>query len=74
MNFSTTNKWLKMSNNKKLMIQLDQLIMEAWSNGYTLGEMINSLPKDVQDFFLDMQFNTPVLDDDKLDISLKIDS
>ena len=69
---ATQNKWLKIRNNSSLAQKLDALMMEAWANDVSLGDFIKSLPKDLEDFFLSMNFEAPLTNDEGIDISLRI--
>lgn len=66
---NTKNKWLKTKKNKDLANRLDAFMMEAWAADATFGEFINSLPKDLRDFLLNMNFNTPATDETGFDLS-----
>ncbi len=64
------NKWLKTRKKAELTKRLDALMMEAWASEVSLGDFIASLPQELRDFFLEMNFNTPVVDDNGIDLSL----
>lgn len=64
------NKWLKSRKKTELTRRLDALMMEAWASDVKLGDFILSLPQELREFFLGMNFNTPVVDENGIDLSL----
>jgi hypothetical protein len=43
--------------------------MNGWASDATLGELINSLPNELRDFFLNMKFSSPLETDKGFDLS-----
>lgn len=69
---TTTNKWIKARKNADILAKLDEALMNGWANDASLGDVIRQLPKDVRDFVLQLKFNTPIIDDSKIEITLNI--
>ena len=63
------NKWLNQSKNKQLLEDLDEHIMNGWASDVTVGELINSLPDMLKEFFLNMKFTSPIEQDTGFDLS-----
>lgn len=55
-----------------LLNELDELIMEGWSEDMDLGTLLDSMPGTLRDFFLSLKFETPVRDGRGFQISFKI--
>jgi hypothetical protein len=48
----------------RLINEVDDLIMEGWSEDLSLGETLDSMPAELRNAFLRLKFNTPVIDGD----------
>ena len=59
---STITKKTKNSTNISLLNEVDYLIMEGWSEEMTIGDVLDSMPATLRDFFLNLRFNTPSID------------
>ena len=59
---STITKKTKNSTNISLLNEVDDLIMEGWSEEMTIGDVLDSMPATLRDFFLNLQFNSPSID------------
>lgn len=66
------NRWLKSKKNINLLEDLDEHIMNGWASDVTLGQLINSLPDELRDVFLNMKFSSPIETDSGFDLSLTI--
>jgi hypothetical protein len=62
-----TNKNAKVA----LLKELDDLIMEGWSEDMDLGTLLDSMPGDLRNFMLNMQFTNIIPNDDGFTITLK---
>ena len=62
-----TNKNAKVT----LLKELDDLIMEGWSEDMDLGTLLDSMPGDLRNFMLNMQFTNIIPNDDGFTITLK---
>jgi len=70
MSASSKNKWLSKNKLADNLANLDQSLMDAWSDDMTLGKFLDSLPKTERDFFLNMRFgNTPITEENGFSIS-----
>jgi hypothetical protein len=63
------NPWLNSAKSRQLLEDLDEHIMNGWASDATLGELINSLPNELRDFFLNMKFSSPLETDKGFDLS-----
>jgi hypothetical protein len=62
-----TNKNAKVA----LLKELDDLIMEGWSEDMDLGTLLDSMPGDLRNFMLNMQFTNIIPNEDGFTITLK---
>ena len=62
-----TNKNAKVT----LLKEPDDLIMEGWSEDMDLGTLLDSMPGDLRNFMLNMQFTNIIPNDDGFTITLK---
>ena len=69
---ATTNKWIKARKNADILAKLDEALMNGWANDASLADVIRHLAKDVRDFVLQLKFNTPIIDDSKIELTLNI--
>jgi hypothetical protein len=69
---ATTNKWINARKNADILAKLDEALMNGWANDASLADVIRHLPKDVRDFVLQLKFNTPIIDDSKIELTLNI--
>lgn len=67
-----TNVQTKKNVKIQLLRELDELIMEGWSEDMDLGTLLDSMPGNLRDFFLSLRFDTPSLDGDSFNINFKI--
>jgi hypothetical protein len=70
---ATTNKWLKVKKTNDILKRLDEAFMNGWANDATLGEVMGTLPKDLREFVLKLKFNTPIMDDSQISLTLNIE-
>lgn len=67
-----TNVQTKKNVKMQLLRELDELIMEGWSEDMDLGTLLDSMPGDLREFFLSLKFDTPSFDGDGFGINFKI--
>ena len=67
------NPWLTGSKQRQMLEDLDEHIMNGWASDATLGDLLNSLPDDLKDFFLKMKFSSPLESDTGFDLSFNIE-
>ena len=55
-----------------LLKEVDELMMEGWSEDMDLGTLLDSMPSYLRDFILSMKFDTPIINQDGFQITFKI--
>jgi hypothetical protein len=50
----------KFKTDLSLLNEVDDLIMEGWSEDMTIGDTLDSMPANLRDFFLNLSFDTPI--------------
>jgi hypothetical protein len=68
----TKNKWLKTRKISEVLREVDDMLMEGWVNEMTLGEVLDSLPQELRDFILNMQYNIPDISENTIQLSLDL--
>ena len=53
------NYWLNQADNNQKMRDLDDYLMEAWSNDATLGQLLSEMPEKMRQFFLKLNITCP---------------
>lgn len=54
-----SNYWLNQADNNKKLQDLDDYLMEAWSNDSNFGQILNDMPQDIKEFFLKLNITCP---------------
>jgi hypothetical protein len=54
-----SNYWLSQADNAIKLKELDDYLMEAWSNDSNIGQILSDMPKDIKEFFLKLNITCP---------------
>jgi hypothetical protein len=68
------NTWLNNDKPQQMLENLDEHLMNGWASEVTLGQLINSLPNELRDFFLDMKFKAPIENSDGFEITFTVEN
>jgi len=53
------NYWLNQADDSEKIKELDDFLMEAWSNESNVGQILESMPEKIKEFFLKLNITCP---------------
>ena len=54
-----SNYWLNQAGINEKIRELDDYLMEAWSNDANMGQIIHEMPKHIKEFFFKLNITCP---------------
>lgn len=63
---------LKKSSKVALIKEIDELMMEGWADDLDIGTVLDSMPADLRNAFLNLKFDTPIQTEDGYQITFRI--
>lgn len=54
-----SNYWLNQANLDKKLNELDDYLMEAWSNDSNFGQILHDMPKHIKEFLFKLNITCP---------------
>ncbi len=63
---------LKKSSKLAQLKEVDELMMEGWADNQDIGTVLDSMPVDLRNAFLNLKFNTPIQTEDGYQITFRI--
>jgi hypothetical protein len=55
-----------------LIKEIDELMMEGWADNQDIGTILDSMPADLRNAFLNLKFDTPVQTEDGYSITFRL--
>jgi len=55
-----------------LLKEIDELMMEGWADNQDIGTVLDSMPADLRNAFLNLKFDTPVQTEDGYSITFRL--
>jgi len=55
-----------------LIQEIDELIMEGWADDLDIGTILDSMPADLRNAFLNLKFDTPVKSESGYTINFRL--
>ena len=63
---------MKKISNTSLIKEIDELMMEGWADNLDIGTILDSMPADLRNAFLNLKFDTPVQTEDGYSINFRL--
>jgi len=63
---------VKKNSKASLLKEVDELMMEGWANDLSIGMVLDSMPADLRNAFLNLKFDTPVQTEDGYSITFRL--